>query len=227
MEHKRILVVAAHPDDETLGCGATLRRFTSEGSEARVLILSEGLAARGQIAPTASSRAALEASCRKACEHIGAPGPVLCGLPDNRLDTLPLLTLVQTVEAQVRDFDPQLVLTHHGGDLNLDHALTHRAVLTATRPLAGGGVAEVWAFETPSSTEWNFGTARPFVPNMFVDVAQTLDHKLAAMSCYDTEAREYPHPRSARSLRAHAEYWGSAAGFEAAEAFMLVRRLLG
>ena len=226
MEHKRILVVVAHPDDETLGCGATLRRFTSEGCEARVLVLSEGLTARNPEAP-AEARAALEAACCKACGCIGAPGPVLCRLPDNRLDTLPLLTLVQAVEAQVQVFGPQLVLTHHGGDLNLDHALTHRAALIATRPLAGRCEAEVWTFETPSSTEWNFGTAQPFAPNIFVNVAQTLDAKLAAMSCYDTEAREYPHPRSARALRAHAEYWGSVAGFEAAEAFMLVRRLLG
>jgi LmbE family N-acetylglucosaminyl deacetylase len=226
MEHKSILVVVAHPDDETLGCGATLRRFTSEGSEARVLILSEGLTARDTEVPP-ETRKALQDACRRACERLGAPGPVLCGLPDNRLDTVPLLALVQTVEAQVDAFDPQLILTHHIGDLNLDHALTHRAVLTATRPMSGRGVAEVWTFETPSSTEWAFGTAQPFAPNMFVDVAQTLDDKLAAMACYDTEAREYPHPRSARALRARAESWGSVSGFEAAEAFMLVRRLLG
>jgi LmbE family N-acetylglucosaminyl deacetylase len=110
--------------------------------------------------------------------------------------------------------------------LNVDHAVVHRAVLTATRPLVGQTVREIYAFEVPSSTEWAFQQFEPmFRPNVFVDVTGTLETKIAAMSCYDTESRTFPHPRSPEALRAIAARWGSVIGCGAAEAFELVRSI--
>jgi len=108
--------------------------------------------------------------------------------------------------------------------LNVDHGVIHRAVLTATRPMAGQPVREIYAFEVPSSTEWAFHSVQPvFRPNVFVDVSATLETKIAAMACYESEARKFPHPRSAEALRAIAMRWGSVVGCAAAEAFELIR----
>src|SRR5262249_37293521 len=141
-----------------------------------------------------------------------------------RFDTLPLLEVVKIVEALIEQLRPEIVYTHHGGDLNVDHQVTHRAVLTATRPTEGHPVREVYAFEIASSTEWAFQRFEPmFRPNVFVNVARDLDTKIAAMAAYDTESRPFPHPRSPEALRAIAARWGSVAGCAAAEAFELIR----
>jgi LmbE family N-acetylglucosaminyl deacetylase len=151
---------------------------------------------------------------------------VLCGLPDNRMDTVPLLEVVKVVEDLVKRFKPRVIYTHHPGDLNVDHGVAHRAVLTATRPMAGQVVQAIYTFEVPSSTEWAFQTLHPaFRPNVFVDISDTLEAKVSAMACYDTETRKFPHPRSPEALRAIATRWGSVAGFQAAEAFELIRSL--
>jgi LmbE family N-acetylglucosaminyl deacetylase len=157
---------------------------------------------------------------------LGVKNIVLHKLPDNRLDTVPLLDIVKIVEGLVEGIKPEIIYTHHGGDLNIDHGVIHRAVLTATRPLAGQPVQEIYAFEVPSSTEWAFQRLEPaFRPNVFVDVSWTLEAKIAAMQCYETEVRQFPHPRSPEALRALAMRWGSLAGCAAAEAFELVRSI--
>jgi LmbE family N-acetylglucosaminyl deacetylase len=159
-----------------------------------------------------------------AAKKIGVKDVLLHKLPDNRLDTMPLLEVVKLVEKLVEKIRPDAIYTHHAGDLNVDHGVIHRAVLTATRPMAGQLVREIYAFEVPSSTEWSFQGVQPaFRPNMFVDIAATVEAKIAAMACYETEARKFPHPRSAEALRAIATRWGSVCGCEAAEAFELVR----
>lgn len=221
---RRILVVAAHPDDETLGCGGSMARFAACGLAVRVVILGEGLAAR-QDAIAKEAFAALREDCGRACSLLGAPGPRLFAFPDNRFDTVPLLDIVKVVEAECDAFGPDLILTHHTGDLNMDHVLTHRAVLTATRPTAARRIPQVWAFETPSATEWAFGQS-PFRPDTFVDITATLEAKVAAMQCYRSESCPPPHPRAPENLRALAVVRGAAAGCGAAEAFETVRRFL-
>ena len=145
-------------------------------------------------------------------------------LPDNRLDTVPLLDVVKIVESLVERLQPEVIYTHHAGDLNVDHGVIHRAVLTATRPVTGQPVREIYAFEVASSTEWAFQRIEPaFRPNVFVDITRTIEAKIAAMECYETEARKFPHPRSPEALRALATRWGSVVGCAAAEAFELVR----
>ena len=139
---------------------------------------------------------------------------------------MPLLDLVKLVEELVEKLKPEVIYTHHPGDLNVDHGLLHRAVLTATRPMAGQPVRDIYAFEVPSSTEWAFQRLEPcFRPNVFVDVSGTLETKIAAMSCYEGESRQFPHPRSPEALRAIASRWGSVMGCRAAEPFELVRSI--
>ena len=221
-----VLIVAAHPDDEILGCGGTMARLAREGHEVRIAILAEGMSSRYPQREDADQQQLrhLHARAQQAADKVGAKELVLCKLPDNRLDTVPLLDVVKLVEELVTRFHPEVVYTHHPGDLNVDHGVVHRAVLTATRPLAGQCVREIYAFEVPSSTEWAFQRLEPsFRPNVFVDITATLETKIEALACYDTETRKFPHPRSAEALRAIATRWGSVAGLVAVEAFELIR----
>lgn len=224
----KVLVIAAHPDDEILGCGATAARLVSEGHDVQFAILGEGLTSRTSnredTDPTLLAK--LHEQARAAAAKVGVRSVTLHNFPDNRLDTVPLLDVVKVVEQLVDRVRPEVIYTHHAGDLNVDHGVIHRAVLTATRPLAGQRVREIYAFEVPSSTEWAFQRIEPaFRPNVFVDVSGTLEAKIAAMQCYDTEARQFPHPRSPEALRAIAKRWGSVAGCGAAEAFELIRAI--
>ena len=222
----RVLVVAAHPDDEVLGCGGTMARLAQEGHAVHIAIMAEGITSRHaeRSAADAEQLLRLHQQARSAAAMIGAKDVVLFKLPDNRLDTVPLLEVVKLVEELIQKLQPEVIYTHHPGDLNIDHAVVHRAVLTATRPQPGHGVREVYAFEVLSSTEWAFQQLAPlFRANVFVDVSKTLDAKIAGLACYDSETRKFPHPRSPEALRAAAARWGSVVGCEAAEAFELVR----
>jgi LmbE family N-acetylglucosaminyl deacetylase len=222
------LVVAAHPDDEVLGCGGTIVRLARAGRPVHVAILGEGVTSRYD-APGDADPALLESlhrRCGEVADRLGATGHSLHGFPDNRFDTVPLLDVVKVVERLVERVRPAVVLTHHGGDLNVDHAVTHRAVLTATRPVPGAPVVrQVLLFEVMSSTEWAFDELGRFSPNLFVDIEQALEEKIAAMEAYESERRAFPHPRSPEAIRAVARRWGSVAGCAAAEAFRQVRAL--
>jgi len=158
---------------------------------------------------------------------LGAKGHFLYNFPDNRFDTVPLLDIVKTIENLIDKIKPEIIYTHHGGDLNIDHVITHRAVMTATRPVKNCPVKEIYAFEVPSSTEWAFCQFQPaFQPNVFVDITATLDLKIRMMQIYETEVRNYPHPRSPELLRATAIKSGSIAGLKSAECFRLIRSIV-
>jgi LmbE family N-acetylglucosaminyl deacetylase len=225
---ERVLVVAAHPDDEVLGAGGTLARHAGAGDEVTVLILGQGVAARFAAQALAPSDlvARLREQAVRAGEVLGVK-EVRFGslaLADNRFDESSLLEIVKTVEAAIRELSPAVVYTHHPGCLNIDHRLTFQAVLTATRPGAGCPVVELLVFEVLSSTEWAFGRLGPvFSPNVFVDIAETLQLKVQALKCYKDELREAPHLRSLEVVRANAARWGAVVGRTAAEAFELVR----
>ncbi len=214
------LVVAAHPDDEVLGCGGTIARLCAEGEEVHIAILGEGGTDREP-----KVVAALRRQVAKAAEHLGTPNVSHFTLPDQRFDTVPFLEITQMVEGLIALSRPDTVYTHHAGDLNLDHQITHRAVLTATRPIQGCPVRTIYSFETPSSTEWAFGTPA-FAPNVFVGVTEEdLDRKMSAMAMYKSEVRDSPHPRSSHMLWVLSRWRGAQAGLEAAEAFQLVRQI--
>jgi N-acetylglucosamine malate deacetylase 1 len=233
MTRRRIAVFAAHPDDETLGCGGSIARHVSDGDEVLVVICGEGIMARHPSAAgsrddatAAAQLDALRVDARRAVEtELGARLQLL-SLPDNQFDSLPLLEVIKRVEAVKAEFDPDVVYTHHPGDLNIDHRVLFDAVLTAFRPLPGSRLRELLCFEVPSSSSYNAPWGgRAFEPTVYVDIEQWLDSKLRAMESYRTERREWPHPRSARALRALAEVRGAEAGMAAAEAFQLVRAI--
>jgi LmbE family N-acetylglucosaminyl deacetylase len=205
-----------------------MARLANEGREVRIAILVEGMTSRYQQREQANQKQLdhLHLNAQQAADKVRAKELVLCKLPDNRLDTVPLLEVVKLVEDLLERFKPAVIYTHHPGDLNVDHGVVHRAVITATRPAPGQRVREVYAFEVPSSTEWAFQRLEPaFRPSVFVDISATLETKISALACYDTETRKFPHPRSPEALRAIAMRWGSVAGFQAAEAFELIRSL--
>lgn len=223
-----ILVIAAHPDDEVLGCGGTIARLSREGHSVYIAIMGEGVTARypkrGQ-ADKALLRK-LHRRSQQAAELLGARDVFPFQLPDNRFDTVPLLDVVKQIEALIERIRPSVIYTHHGGDLNIDHAIVCRATLAAARPAAGCPVREILTYEVPSSTEWAFGQNTPaFCPNVFVDISAALEKKIQAMRLYESESRPFPHPRSPEALRALAQWRGSTAGLAAAEAFELIRKV--
>jgi len=219
-----ILVVAAHPDDEILGCGATLARHAAAGDRVHVFILATGLTARGAVGKGALE--ALQAAARRAAQAVGAEAPDFAGFPDNRLDGMELLDIVKTIEAKVEALQPEIIYTHHGGDLNIDHRIACEAVATACRPLPGASMRAIYAFETLSSTEWAVAsTHTAFRPNHFVDVNGHMAAKLAALEAYSSEMRPWPHARSVEAVQALAAFRGANVGCAAAEAFSVIREL--
>jgi LmbE family N-acetylglucosaminyl deacetylase len=216
----KILVIAAHPDDQILGCGATFRKYILEGNEIYCLILGEGMTSRQSDDINLDY---LGECTKKANDIIGFKETYWYKFPDNKFDSIPLLEIIQIIEHYISLINPITIFTQAKGDLNIDHGITFQAVMTACRP-GCSTVKEIYCFETPSSTEWAFDGS--FKPNVFVKVTDVeLNAKMAALECYTTEIREYPHPRSIRAIGARAEYWGQVAGAEYAEAFELVRKI--
>ena len=223
-----VLVISAHPDDEVLGCGGTIARLAREGERVYLAVLGEGITSRYEDRKEADPSLVdgIRHRCKEAAKTLGAEDLFLFGLSDNRFDTIPLLDIVKKIEKLIGNLSPTIIYTHHEGDLNIDHSITYRAVLTATRPIQGNGVRDIYTFEVPSSTDWTFHqSGQSFQPNVFMDITETLETKIQALSVYETEMRAFPHPRSAKAIQANARRWGSGVGCEAAEAFELIRSI--
>jgi len=221
---KVILVVAAHPDDEVLGCGATIARHAENGESVHILFLADGVGARGKIKNgdiDARIRAALQAA-----HVLGAHKPNFIHFPDNRMDSVDFLDVVKEIEKVVRDLNPDIVYTHHEGDLNIDHRIVHQAVMTACRPEPNKTVTEIYSFEVASSTGWaSHDQSKVFIPNVFYDVSSEWGKKVAALRCYDDEINEFPHARSYVGIESFARYRGVNVGVVYAEAFHLERMI--
>lgn len=223
-----ILVIAAHPDDEILGVGGTVAKHVNNGDVAFALILGEGQTSRTSTRELTAQEVllSLHADSVKATQEVGYQEVFFENLPDNRFDQVDLLDIVKIIERYINTIQPTIVYTHHKGDLNIDHQNTFRAVLTATRPQNENPVKEIYCFETVSSTEWNFAYgSNGFMPNVFIDVSDTLNRKLEAMKMYKSELCPPPHPRSIENLEVCAKRWGSVVGMRYAEAFELIRSL--
>ena len=222
---KRVLIVAAHPDDEILGCGATVAALVQNRGVARSVILGQGMISRGVDSSVLKS---LRNDAISANEFLGIDHVHFYDFPDNSMDTVPLLKIIKTVEAEISDFSPNIIFTHFGDDLNIDHRITFQAVMTACRPQPGFENPDIYSFFVPSSTDWIDGyVLRPFVPNVFVDVQGTIDMKADALSKYHSEMKTSPHSRSLESVRVFSRYWGMRVGKEYVEPFMLVRKVVG
>jgi LmbE family N-acetylglucosaminyl deacetylase len=227
---RTVLVVAAHPDDEVLGCGGAIARHADAGDQVEVLIAAEGATSRqkkrdrGQAFDelTFLAQAAGEASA-----ILGAQGVELLDLPDNRLDSLDRLDLIKLIEDRIVRYQPQVVYVHHAGDVNVDHRRLHEAVVTACRPTPAQPVRRLLSYEVASSTEWQPpGSAPAFKPNWFVDITAQWTRKRQALEAYSTEMRPWPHARSIEALDHLARWRGAQVGVEAAEAFCLLRQVV-
>lgn len=224
----KILVVAAHPDDEVLGCGGTIARLINEGHEVHILILADGESSRVKDSLSFNSdliqRRTIAA--QKAGSILGCTNVTVYNLPDNRLDGLERLDIINLIEKYIDNYSPRSVFTHHSGDVNIDHYLVHDAVITACRPQNNHPVKEIFFFEVPSSSEWRPpGSGLSFHPNYYVDISKTLSIKMRALEEYKTEMRVFPHPRSQKAVEALATWRGSTVGIIAAEAFILGRKI--
>ncbi|NMQ05966.1 PIG-L family deacetylase [Candidatus Accumulibacter phosphatis] len=225
---RSVLVVAAHPDDEVLGCGGTIARHLAQGDHVHVLILAEGATSRSeQRDRTAAGEQllVLSAAAREAHARLGSTSLAMLDFPDNRMDSVHLLDVVKAVESHFRKADPDIIYTHFPGDLNIDHRITSEAVQTACRPQPGNRLCQVLFFEVPSSTEWRMSGNNGFVPNYFCDISSMLDRKLAALDSYALEMRGWPHARSVTACEHLARWRGASIGVEAAEAFVVGRML--
>ncbi len=224
-----VLVVAAHPDDEALGCGGTIARLVEDGVDVRVAFLADGVGSRdGDAVPDTAELTRRRAAARAAAKALGCHEPEFDDLPDNRLDQVAMLEIARRVEALVARLEPTSVLTHHSGDLNVDHRRLHDAVLTACRPQPGSRVRNILFFEVGSSTEWQTPASgrAPFVPDLFVNITGQLDRKIEALRAYHEEMRPWPHSRSIEAIEHRNRWLGASVGVEAAEGFMLGRALL-
>ena len=223
------MIVVAHPDDELLGLGATMNRLINEFEvQTHVVILGEGITSRSDSRDTEKWKTELEIhrkNIKVAQSCIGYGSVNIYDLPDNRFDTVALLDMIKIIEKEKEAYGPQVIFTHHGGDLNVDHQRTFEAVITACRPMSNEKVKTIITFETPSGTEWQASTdPKHFIPNIFIEVSESnVEAKIKGMESYEFERREYPHPRSDKALRILAQRWGIATGTDFAEAFCLIR----
>lgn len=216
-ERQSVLILAAHPDDELLGVGGTAALHARAGARVTSVIACEGESLR-----YGDRQVPMEEHSKAAAKVLGVEDVRFLRFPDQRLDTLTLTEIITPIEKVVREVRPSVVYVQNGGDINRDHELLFKAILVATRPTEEC-IAAVYAFDTASSTEWAY--PRSFVPDTWVDISSTLDDKLRAMECYESEVREYPHPRSPKALRMKAHAWGNQCCLDAAEVFVTVRRI--
>jgi LmbE family N-acetylglucosaminyl deacetylase len=213
-----VLCIAAHPDDEVLGCGGVLALHARNGEPVTIVIVCEGESLR--YGPDGVGQ---RSHIQQAAARLGATSVRHLSFPDQALDTLRLTELITPLEKILREVQPRIVYSQHGGDVNRDHHILFQAVLVATRPTETF-IETVYAYDAASSTEWAF--PRTFVPDTWIDISATLNDKLAAMACYESELRPYPHPRSLKALEYRARAYGNQVCMEAAEVFMTVRRVM-
>ena len=220
---KVILIVAAHADDEVLGCGGTIARHTADGDIVHAVFIADGVSSRADADSIEIDRR--HAAASKAHALLGIRTARYLGLPDNRLDTIPLLDIVRILEEIIIKISPEIIYTHHFGDLNVDHRITHQAVMTVCRPQPCFSVREIMTFEVMSSTEWAGFSQAQFNPNIFVNITDFVEAKELALQAYSYEMRAQPHSRSMEHIEALGRHRGNSCGMAFAEGFMLIRSL--
>ena len=219
---RSVAVFASHYDDEVLGIGGTLIEHFKRGDEIYIYIVCESSSVRYKEKDVPLHSFALDAAC-----YLGARNLTCFEYPDQRLDTIPLIDLTQKIESEISRVKPDFVYTHFSGDINEDHKIINKAVMTACRPYSANYIRMLAVFETPSSTEWgNFQEGESsFSPNCFVDISNSLERKLYAMRCYKSEVKSGNHPRAVESLKNRAKYWGTVCDKEYVEPLIVIRLL--
>ncbi|AIK96937.1 hypothetical protein ID47_09685 [Candidatus Paracaedibacter acanthamoebae] len=223
MKQRKILIIAAHPDDEVLGCGGTILKHKENGDNISLIWMTDGINAR--ISASSEEKLARAQGYQAALKFINPAQYKLFDFPDNQMDTVSLLSMTQSLESEIIKTAPDIIYTHCPHDLNVDHVMTYKAVITATRPGSKSFVKEIYGFEVPSSTEWNFGAA-PFKPDTFVNITDWIDQKKELLNCYKDELRSFPHARSIENIIALNQVRGATANLPYAEAFITLRRVI-
>ena len=218
-----VLVIAAHADDESLGCAGTIAKHIAQGDNVDVIFMTNGVGARDSNSDgdTIMRASALE----QAMTVLGVKDYQCFDFPDNQMDSVPLLGIIKTIERVINKVLPNIIYTHFAHDLNIDHQITHQAVMTACRPIKGSSVKKIYSFEVLSSTEWNSPSQPNFIPQYIVNIDDFWNKKYQALQCYHEELRPFPHSRSLACIEAQAILRGASYGFKKAEAFHIERIL--
>ena len=219
MKKGKILIIAAHPDDEILGCGGTISKL-KELNEINVLFMTNGVSARRKTKKEIIKR---KNSCLNLFKYIGLPKPIFFNFPDNEMDKVPLLKIIKKIEKKIKDYKPDTIITHYSHCLNIDHRLTYEATTTACRPINNLSVKKILSFEVPSSTDWALFKGKSFQPNYYIDISRHLKNKINFIKFYKEELRNYPHSRSISSIKSLASVRGVSCGVKYAEGFYLNR----
>ena len=213
---KSIVVIAAHPDDELLGCGGTIKKATLDGLKVHPVISCEGVSVRHY--EKISNQKHINQT-KEACKILQTEAPIFLNFPDQKLDSFLILEITKKIEILLERIKPSMIFIHDYTDLNQDHNILTRSSLIACRPTSPF-IDSVYMFNTPSSTEWGF--PRDFKPDTWVDITSTINDKIKAFECYKSEIKSSPHPRSIEGLISHAKYWGSHQLLNYAEVFRTV-----
>lgn len=224
---KKVLVIAAHPDDEVLGMGGTIAKLVKDGNTVDILIVTDGSSSQYRDSDhLAEIIEAKKKETRNCADILGVRDIYYGELPDMKLDTTPHIRINQIIEDVIDKVQPDIVFTHFWGDVNRDHQEVYQSTLVTVRPVMGQVVKELYCYRVPSSTEWTPNKADTmFMPNYFVDIEKFAEQKYKAFACYATELRDYPHPRSVQYLRENDKVVGLRVGMLAAEEFVLLRKL--
>ena len=218
----KILVVAAHPDDEALGCSGAMLKHVTLGDEVHLLFMTNGVGARKPVKSEIESR---KKASEESAKLIGIKTINQMNFPDNMMDSIPLLEIIKKIEKIINEIQPNIIYTHHIGDLNIDHQLTHKAVITACRPQPSFYVKKIFNFEVLSSTEWQSSQKNNFIPNYYVDISKHIEKKREILKIYNFEMRNEPHSRSIENTIRLNALRGNTVGVSFAEAFILFREI--
>ena len=218
---KTVLIIAAHPDDEVLGCGGTIAKHVSEGNKVHSVFMADGV--RSRLNQREEDFKIRKDASKSAQSLLGITSTHYLDFPDNKMDSISLLSITQKLEPIIENLKPSIIFTHYHNDLNIDHQLTHAAVITACRPMPRSSVKEIYGFETLSSTEWSNSFKSSFNPTFFVDISKQIAKKLSAIKIYENEMRSPPHSRSVKHVEVLAQHRGYSVGVDMAEAFEVYR----
>lgn len=221
--NNRVLVIAAHADDEALGCAGTIAKHLAEADYVNVIFMTNGVSSRED--SNKNNEKVRNSAMDKAMQSLEVSHYQCFDFPDNKMDSTPLLNVVKSIEAVINECQPNIIYTHFAHDLNIDHRVTHQAVMTACRPMISSSVEKILSFEVLSSTEWQSSSSPSFKPQYIVDISKYWQKKKQVLKCYQEELRAFPHSRSLPCVEALAILRGATHGFEKAEAFQVERIL--
>jgi len=221
LKKNKILIIAAHPDDELLGCGGTIFKL-KKTHDINVIFLTNGVSARTKNKLAVQKR---KKECLKVFKYLKLPKPTIFNFPDNQLDKIPLLKIIKKIEQKIEVLKPNIIFTHYENCLNIDHQIAYKATITACRPLKQNTVKTILSYEVMSSTDWARSKNKNFYPNYFININNFLNKKIDALKIYKSELRRYPHSRSLKAIKALAQIRGTSSGHDYAEAFQLVRHI--